>query len=80
MGNIWLRTNSENEQVYNQILRTLRETAGKLQIKDSSKKAVVKTNKRVLDSPEFKELWERVKYKTTFSVNFDSEKLNVVKG
>jgi type III restriction enzyme len=66
---------SENEQVYNQILNTLKETAGKLQIKDSSKKAVVKTNKRILDSPEFKELWERVKYKTTFSVNFDSEKL-----
>jgi len=66
---------TKNQQVYNQILNTLKETAGKLQIKDSSKKAVVKTNKRVLDSPEFKELWERVKYKTTFSVNFDSDKL-----
>jgi type III restriction enzyme len=66
---------TENIQVYNQILNTLKETSGKLEIKDSSKKELVRVNKRVLDSPEFKSLWERVKFKTTFSVDFDSEKL-----
>lgn len=65
----------ENPHVANQIINTLKETAGKLEIKDASKKQLVKVNKRVLDSPEFRELWENVKFKTTFSVNFDSETL-----
>jgi type III restriction enzyme len=66
---------TENTQVLNQIINMLKETAGKLEIKDGSKKQLVKVNKRVLDSIEFKELWERVKFKTTFSVNFNSEEL-----
>lgn len=66
---------TENPQVANQIINTLKETAGRLEIKDASKKQLVKVNKMILDSPEFRELWERVKFKTTFSVNFDSEKL-----
>lgn len=66
---------TENLNVLNQIINTLKETSGKLEIKDSSKKELVRVNKRVLDSPEFKSLWERVKYKTTFSVDFDSDKL-----
>lgn len=66
---------TENPQVANQIINTLKETAGRLEIKDASKKQLVKVNKMILDSPEFRELWERVKFKTTFSVNFDSENL-----
>lgn len=66
---------TEKPQVVNQIINTLKETAGRLEIKDASKKQLVKVNKMILDSPEFRELWERVKFKTTFSVNFDSEKL-----
>lgn len=65
----------ENQNVLNQIINTLKETAGKLEIKNGADKKVVTVNKRILDSPEFKELWERVKFKTTFSVDFDSEKL-----
>jgi type III restriction enzyme len=66
---------TENPNVLNQIINTLKETSGKLEIKDSSKKELVRVNKRVLDSPEFKSLWERVKFRTTFSVDFDSDKL-----
>lgn len=66
---------SENPNILNQIINRLKETSGKLEIKDSSKKELVRVNKQVLDSPEFKSLWERVKYKTTFSVNFDSDEL-----
>lgn len=65
----------ENEAVLHQIMNTLRDTAGKLEIKNSAKKEVVRPNKRILDSPEFRELWEKVKFKTTFSVDFDSESL-----
>lgn len=65
----------EKEHVLNQILNTLKETAGKLEIKNQADRKRVTVNKRVLDSPEFRELWEKVKFKTTFSVNFDSEAL-----
>jgi type III restriction enzyme len=66
---------TENPNVLNQILNTLKETSGKLEIKDSSQKELVRVNKRVLDSPEFRSLWERVKFRTTFSVDFDSDQL-----
>lgn len=65
----------EHEHVFNQIINTLKETAGKLEIKNQADKKTVSVNKRVLDSPEFKELWDKVKFKTTFSVNFDSDSL-----
>jgi type III restriction enzyme len=66
---------TESEHVKNQILSNLKAAAGKLQIKNQDDKKKVKVNKRVLTSPEFKALWDRVKYKTTFSVNFDSDSL-----
>jgi type III restriction enzyme len=66
---------TESEHVENQILSNLKAAAGKLQIKNQDDKKKVKVNKRVLTSPEFKALWDRVKYKTTFSVNFDSDSL-----
>src|SRR5690606_15558401 len=58
-----------------QIIETLKQTAGKLEIKRNEDKQVVKINKHVLLSPEFKELWDKVKYKTTYSVRFDSDHL-----
>jgi len=63
------------EHVIKQILSTLKAAAGKLEIKNQEDKKRIKVNKRVIDSPEFKALWERVKYKTTFSVDFDSDSL-----
>ncbi|TDD99103.1 type III restriction-modification system endonuclease [Flavobacterium sandaracinum] len=66
---------AETPHILSQIINTLKDTAGKLEIKDGAKKQLVKVNKRILDSPEFKELWERVKFRTTFSVDFDSETL-----
>lgn len=44
-------------------------------IRDASREVVVKLNKQVLISPEFKELWDKIKQKTTYRVNFDVEKL-----
>ncbi|MEP3372889.1 type III restriction-modification system endonuclease [Maribacter dokdonensis] len=66
---------TESEHVENQILSNLKAAAGKLQIKNQDDKKKVNVNERVLNSPEFKELWDRVKYKTTFSVQFDSDSL-----
>tara|TARA_R110002074_G_scaffold149035_4_gene301240 strand:- start:65444 stop:68461 length:3018 start_codon:yes stop_codon:yes gene_type:complete len=66
---------TESEHVEKQILSNLKDAAGKLQIKNQDDKKKVQVNERVLNSPEFKELWDRVKYKTTFSVQFDSDSL-----
>lgn len=45
----------------------------KVEIKDNSKKESVKLNKEALSGP-FLDLWERIKYKTNYSIQFDSEK------
>lgn len=66
---------TSDEHIKKQILNKLKDAAGKLEIKNQDDKKLVKVNKKVLDSPEFKGLWEKVKYKTTFAVDFDSEKL-----
>lgn len=61
--------------IANQIINTLKQTAGKLEIKKQDDKKTVKVKEAVLDDPEFKKLWERIKFKTTYSVQFDPEKL-----
>jgi len=53
----------------------LKKISGKLNIKNADNKRVVKPKKEVLLSDEFKDLWNRIKYKTTYRVNFDTENL-----
>jgi type III restriction enzyme len=57
------------------IIQVIKKIAGNLNIKNKDDKVSININKRRYLSPEFKELWNRVKYKTTFSVDFDTEKL-----
>ncbi|HBS26436.1 MAG TPA: type III restriction endonuclease subunit R, partial [Gammaproteobacteria bacterium] len=58
-----------------QIAAVLKKVSGNLNIKNCDDKKKVSLNKAVFLSPEFKELWDRIKYKTTFRVNFDVEAL-----
>ncbi|MDP2319905.1 MAG: DEAD/DEAH box helicase family protein [Acidobacteriota bacterium] len=58
-----------------EILDILRKVAGKLEIKDANKKLQVKPNQGALKSADFKALWERIKFKTTYRVHFDNDKL-----
>jgi type III restriction enzyme len=58
-----------------QITALTRKVSGKLNIKNNDDKRKVKLNKQVFLSPEFKELWDRIKYKTTYSVQFASNEL-----
>jgi len=60
-----------------QVREILRKLAGRLEIKDADAKKTIRTRQAVLDSPEFKELWDRIKHKTTYRVEFDNEKLIV---
>jgi len=58
-----------------QILELLRKVAGKLEIKNADERRQVPVRRAVLDSPEFKALWDRIKFKTTYRVHFDNDKL-----
>ena len=53
----------------------LRKLAGKLDIKDANKPVPVRPREAILKSDEFRVLWDRIKHKTTYRVNFDNEKL-----
>jgi type III restriction enzyme len=60
-----------------EILETLRKFAGKLEIKNADDRVPIKTRQAVLQSEEFKALWDRIKHRTTYRVQFDNEKLIV---
>jgi type III restriction enzyme len=58
-----------------QIKDILRKLAGKLEIKNADDRQQIKTRQAVLNSAEFKALWDRIKHKTTYRVQFDNELL-----
>jgi type III restriction enzyme len=58
-----------------QITSVLKKLAGRLEIKNADERRQVRTRQAVLHSAEFKALWDRIKYKTTYRVQFDNEKL-----
>lgn len=58
-----------------QVKDILRKLAGKLDVKNADERNLIKVRKAVLYSPEFKDLWDRIKHKTTYRVQFDNVKL-----
>ncbi len=50
----------------------LRKLAGRLEIKNADERHPVRPRQAILHSPEFKALWDRIKYKTTYRVSFDN--------
>jgi len=65
----------EYAQAQPQILKILKKISEKLNIKNADDRRKVSLNKAVYLSDDFKALWERIKYKTTYRVNFDVENL-----
>jgi type III restriction enzyme len=53
----------------------LKKVAGKLNIKNRGNRKNVSLNKAVYLSEDFKQLWDRIKYRTTFRVDFDVDAL-----
>ena len=51
----------------------LRKLTGRLEVKNADQRQQIKTRQAVLDSADFKALWERIKHKTTYRVHFDNE-------
>ncbi len=58
-----------------QIAAMLKKVAGKLNIKNRGNRKNVSLNKAVYLSEDFKQLWDRIKYRTTFRVDFDVDAL-----
>lgn len=59
----------------NAVKEKLRKVAGKLDIKDANERISIRTRQAVLESEQFKALWDRIKHKTTYRVHFDNVKL-----
>ncbi len=58
-----------------EITAILKKLSGRLDIKNADDRKIIRTREAVLQSEEFKALWNRIKHKTTYRVQFDNEKL-----
>jgi len=73
-----LVTNHGEEQadiVASRVTAILRKLAGRLDVKNADDRKIIRTREAVLESEEFKLLWDRIKHKTTYRVQFDNIKL-----
>nr|ART40535.1 L678 [uncultured bacterium] len=58
-----------------QVTEILRKLAGRLEIKNADDRKQVKSRQAVLHGADFKALWDRIKHKTTYRVEFNNEAL-----
>lgn len=66
---------AEFEEQRDQIQVTLKKLAGRLDIKNADDRRAVRLRKDVLLGPEFQALWERIKYRSIYRVDFDNEEM-----
>ena len=65
----------EFHAVLPEVVNVLKKLAGRLDIKNADERKVVKARQAVLQSEEFRALWDRIKHKTTYRVHFDNDQL-----
>lgn len=53
----------------------LKKDEPRVPVRDASRDVVVRLNKQVVISPEFQALWDKIKYKTRYCVDFDENEL-----
>ena len=58
-----------------QIEQVLRKRAGRLEVRNADERRRVNVNKKVLLREDFRALWDRIKHKTVYRVQFDNEAL-----
>lgn len=58
-----------------QVKEILRKLTGRLEIKNADERKQVRSRQAVLQGADFKALWDRIKHKTTYRVQFDNEAL-----
>jgi len=68
-----------DERMHEQFLAIIQEEfdSEKIEIKDRNERVEVKVQKEALAEP-FLELWNRIKYKTTYSIEFDTEQFTKI--
>lgn len=69
-----IELSSEFKEISSQILDIAKSKVKSLEIKNAKDRVVVKVVKEAL-SDDFLELWNKIKYKTTYHIKFDSNKL-----
>ena len=65
----------EYEQIREEIINVIQKPAKGLKIRNANKKRRVQLKEGILDNEEFKTLWDKIKHKTTYSVEFSTEEL-----
>ena len=70
-----LALSAEFDAQRSQIVEALRKVSGRLEIKNADERRQVPLRKSVYLSPAFKELWDRIKHRTAYRVQFDNAKL-----
>lgn len=63
------------ESIKEDIIQVAKRQTKHYEIKNANKKRKVKVNKHVFLSDDFKEFWDKIKHKTTYSVEFDTDEL-----
>ncbi len=58
-----------------EVSELLKKLAGGLVVKNADDRKQIKTRQAVLQSAEFKALWDKIKHRTTYRVQFDNEAL-----
>ncbi|MGN0177308.1 MAG: type III restriction-modification system endonuclease [Methanobrevibacter sp.] len=62
-------------QIREEIVKVVEKPTKGLKIRDVNKRRQVKLKEGILNNEEFKLFWDKIKHKTTYSVEFDSEEL-----
>ena len=65
----------EFEAQRSQIIEQLKKVSGRLEIKNADERRAIPTRQAVLQSEEFKTLWDKIKHQTTYRVDFNNEQL-----
>jgi type III restriction enzyme len=66
---------SEVQELAGPISALLKKVSGGLNVKNKDDRTPVRLNKQVYLSDDFKELWDRIKHRTVYRVDFDPEAL-----
>lgn len=70
-----LKLSEKFEYVRTEIEKKLKLSTRGFEVKNQKDRQKISINKEVFLNDDFKKLWDKVKYKTTYQVDFDSEKL-----
>ncbi len=65
----------EFEPMREEITEALRKATGRIEIKKAEERRTAQPREEVLNHEDFKALWESIKHKTTYRVQFDNESL-----